>query len=66
MKLNLYDKIVLTVIALCLIVIALRPLAIPQAATAFSGIYPESNINIQQIGGQDIGPGGAIPVVIVK
>jgi len=47
-----YTKVILTIIAVCLIGLLLRPLIIPRTVTAFS---QATDVNIVRVGGNLIG-----------
>jgi len=49
---SLYTKVILTIIAVCLIGLLLRPLIIPKTVTAFSQV---TDVNIVRVGGHLIG-----------
>ena len=49
---SLYTKVILTIIAVCLIGLLLRPLIIPRTVTAFS---QATDVNIVRVGGNLIG-----------
>lgn len=63
MKIDLYTKIVLTVIAIALSVLALQPLYLP---TATQAAYETMDVNIEAVGGSRIYRGSAIPVKLVE
>ncbi len=61
-SLDIYTRIVLTIIAFCLMMLAFRPTIRPKEAVAYERHamnepkYPRINLNIGQIGGQDLEP----------
>jgi len=58
-----YDRIVWTVIALALAVIALNPWIAPIDSSAQSGTM---RVNVAELGGHALDYGGPIPVIIVQ
>lgn len=63
MKVDLYTKIVLTIIAVALSTLALQPLYLP---TATQAAYGTQDVNIEAVGGRRIYSGSAIPVKLVE
>lgn len=66
-KPDLYSRIILTIIAICLVVIAFRPFASPRAAHAYVS-SDVVNVNIEQVGGHAIVTDyrGALPVQVIS
>lgn len=62
MKADLYLKVILTIIAVCLVWYTLKPLFIPRDAIAYGDV---TSVNIEQVGGQCVF-GKAIPVKVVR
>jgi hypothetical protein len=62
-KIDLYTKIVLTVIAVSLAVIAMRPILAPENVSAAGSIV---QVDIAQVGGQYISPSPYPPALPVR
>lgn len=62
LKLDLYTRIILTIIAICLVVIAFRPALGPQPAQASGDV---TDVNLNSIGGWSISA-GELPIRITQ
>jgi len=61
LKLDLYTKVILTIIAICLLIITFKPLFATPAAHAYGDV---TDVNISSIGGWSIS--GELPVKITS